>query len=195
MPIYPAIRIPNNAPQSVQYKAEGLSGLTCARLSQAGIFGFPLQPQVAYDVYKAQLPAFLFATRSQTKVPTNRGGYSFSLPITDLIPFPNIPPVHFRPVTQLRDNELVEWKNKITEVSEWSEVPHGKGIVYVIANPDHECFKKLTAIGVDERSPGPSNSCNIEGVRALFLWKKIVTVFLATRKSSHMIQNYCCTEF
>jgi hypothetical protein len=185
MPLYPARITPNNSPQNAQYRSRNIAGITSTKLSQSGIFGFPLENQVAYGIYKSQLPAFLYATVKGTKVPTNRGGYDFSMKAESMIPFPNLPPLHVRPNGRTTDDELAAFKEKLGGISAYTEVTWGKSVVYVISSPTVDIVREVAKFS-DPKTPGPLNSSNIAGYRGLMVWKKIVTAFLATRMLSHL---------
>lgn len=135
---------------------------------------------MAYDVYKTQIASFLYATATQTKVKTNKGGYKFSMSLDSMITFPRFPPLHFRPKGRYTETELVDWKRQIREITDYEEVPFGKGVVYIVLEPSLEIITKIKDV-IDLRSPGPSNSANAMGIRSLVVWKKIMTAFMATQ--------------
>lgn len=75
------------------FQIEGAAGYAPAALSSLAIWSKPLKREIAYDGYKTNLDAFLFATSAQKKVFIgNEKGYPFAA--RGLIPF-NMPPFKF----------------------------------------------------------------------------------------------------
>lgn len=104
MSYYIAKTVPKGAPQSYAFSDRKLHGLTQGKVSDLVCFGVPTNHEVAYDAYRANIDAFLYATLTEKKVATNK----LRLPIDSTRYYPTnglpLPDVAF----QLKTKNLTE---------------------------------------------------------------------------------------
>lgn len=74
-----------------------MTGMTVGRVGDSGTFAVPNEKQLAYDAYRSNIEAFLFATAVKKKVLCNQEVYPFPTSYVRSIPIP-VPAtvIHFK---------------------------------------------------------------------------------------------------
>jgi hypothetical protein len=90
--LYTASTISAKRVQNPAFTRKGLDGLTSGRLEQLQHVGLAVEKQLAYDGYITNLPAFLHATATQSKVSVAHGWYLPKISADNLLPIP-FPPL------------------------------------------------------------------------------------------------------
>jgi len=155
-----------------------LKKMTQGRMSGLSILGKPLLPQLAYDGYRANISAFLFATATNRR--TTTGGYSYPLPFSDDFDFPLAPPsVAFRLKSEMSDT------NKKAMMEGWRKYgikeirASKKTTIFTLENPPFSLGPKLAAIGEAELST-PEGYCTLAGFLHAAKLYNIVDLFCRT---------------
>jgi hypothetical protein len=170
--IYTALGLSNDkVPQHHAFQQRKLNNLTQAKMSDLTIHGKPVSPQVAYDGYRANIEAFLWATAKNQSVSTVFSQYP--LPNFDYT-FPlRVPKLSFllkdKPTDQGKARMLSGWdKYGIKEISMSKTV---KG--YTIDNPDFSLLLTLRRVAVLEMGTPEGYATVASTIYTQFLYKII----------------------
>jgi len=95
MSFYIAQQSADGVPQAYSFLQRNISGLTQTQVSKAGFYAQADVSQLAYDGYRANISAFLFATHMSSKVDTHKRAYPLSILRTPDLPL-SLPPIYFQ---------------------------------------------------------------------------------------------------
>jgi len=179
--IYTAVTTKGNAGQHMAYSQRGLQNLTQDRMSNIVLHGKPDKHQLAYDGYRANIEAFLFATATKAKVTTSAISYPLPLePSFPLIPLP-LPKVVFRLAKKPTPEQLTRFKAGMAEAG-LEEMAVGKGDpVFLLRKPT---MKHLTLVLPKLALPIAPNVEGFASVESAFWGAKlhvILSLLLATQ--------------
>lgn len=159
------------------FKARKVGSYMPGKASNLHLVGLPLQVQIAYASYRANIIAWMFSTAVGTKVSTLCSGYKVTLDAERLIQFP-IPPLYL----QLKDAPKNDAEKKAIEalIQGFGELVNYRGKPHIsIPKP---MVNHITIIlpYVKPTNPTPANSTDFLGVRSFITTLKFLTLFLAT---------------
>jgi len=174
--IYYSSKLAAKAVQAPEFVTREITGQTTARAGDCVIIGFPHVKQLAYDEYRSNICAFLFATAKQQRIACDATYYSpqldsslfLPLPLPSLVVAPNEPILN----EDARTDFLKALKVQ-AEVIRYINQP-----MYLIHNISIAALKTLPPVNTIAASP--PNATSLFGLKQYLITVKAVSLFLAT---------------
>ncbi|WCL22999.1 hypothetical protein [Armillaria spp. ambi-like virus 2] len=178
MSFYIAQQSADGVPQAYSFLQRNISGLTQTQVSKAGFYAQADVSQLAYDGYRANISAFLFATHMSAKVDTHKRAYPLSILRTPELPLP-LPPIYFQFKTAPSEATLKIMHQRF-ESFEFEEHTRGRTHIYTMKNPPPAVvYEKLipTCLPHCQSIQGYGS---LPSYRAGFKVIQIISLYLAT---------------
>lgn len=175
MPIYTCKGLVGNQKPILDFAKKGLD-LTSSSLSAAGIIGHPDRKQLAFAPYVQNLPDFMYATWTQTKVVIGSPGHALEMPYSSAIQY-KAPPVgvSFKTANKPADGVVQDWMRNGGHY-----VQHQNTKVFVFPGSSGQFLESLIDMHAEVNTRCPAGVMNIEGYSAWVTVWKIITLFLST---------------
>jgi len=164
-----------------EFLARGLNAFTIARISDVGVFARPLEHQLAYDGYKANLECFLTATALQKKVSCTTEHCPFPSGYTITAPIP-IPRVVFTLKGPLTEEQVTKFEQAY-ESSGLLKIKTKAEHTYTLEAPTLDQIRKLKK-GSTPRSINLDGYAQISGAYVMLPVLCMMDAFLSTHTYS-----------
>jgi len=175
--IYYSSALAAKAVQSPEFVTRGIEKETTARPGDCSIIGFPHVKQLAYDDYRSNICAFLYATSVKSKVACDVQHYFPKLDSALYIPL-EVPPLVVAPTDPFQNEDA---RSKFQE----SLGVQSEMIRYInrpMFRIDNISFDQIKALprSLNVLCPSPPNATSLFGLRQYLITVKAVSLFLAT---------------
>jgi len=162
--------------QAPEFVTREITGETTARAGDCVIIGFPTVKQLAYDEYRSNICAFLYATAVQQKVVCDAVYYLPQLKPDSFIPL-SMPPLVVAPLDPLlNDDARTTFLKSLGAEAE--TIKYINSVGYLINNITFEQLQKLPR--VNAIAPSPPNATSLFGLKQYLVTVKAISLFLAT---------------
>jgi hypothetical protein len=177
--IYTAKPTIASRPDAVAFAAKGISGFTCATLSELSLSGFPTEMDVAYEGYKNNISTFIAATHNHHYYPTTAVGVK----LDNLVPecLFKLAPMVFKPVPEItmKDDDIQRFVKKYADHK--VEVNKaGKTTFFIFHKPTPKLAFKLDP-GHDAKFRNHPDTITPRNIITAVYLDNVVRAFLSTQ--------------
>jgi hypothetical protein len=155
------------------FRQKGMNDVQPCALSNSEVKGFPHRRQVAFNAYKTNVDAFLYATQEQERVLTTAEGFPIQMPFDKCLEIPP-PPIGVAFEKKIPNDKKAEYQNQFGA----REVQNRGQTVYVFDSVTPDLAKMLMKDGAIPNARTPNGVATLQGYQAYMMLSKILTLFL-----------------